>query len=109
MLTELLTLRETLRPTIDGLFAEASARGHPVIRPLWWANPDDPIAWEIDAQWSLGDDIIFAPVVAPGVHEVRCYLPAGSWVHPPSGEHFTEGWICHPAPLGSPAWFRRAE
>jgi alpha-D-xyloside xylohydrolase len=109
-LTKLLALRESLRPTIDALLAEASATGAPVIRPVWWAHPDDEIAWTVEDQWCLGDTIVFAPVLAPKVQYRRCYLPAGGpWTHASSGARFDGGqWVTVPAPLGSPAWLHES-
>jgi alpha-D-xyloside xylohydrolase len=111
LLTALLALRESLRPTIDALLVEASQTGAPVIRPVWWAHPDDSVAWNVEDQWCLGDDIVFAPVVEPGVRDRRCYLPGiDAWTHVASGARFDGGqWVKVPALLGSPTWFSRYE
>ena len=53
--------------------------GAPIIRPLWWAAPDDPAAYKVDDQFMVGDDLLVAPVLVQGATRRRVRLPPGSW------------------------------
>jgi alpha-glucosidase (family GH31 glycosyl hydrolase) len=57
----------------------ATETGAPVIRPLFWAAPDDPVTLVIGDQYLLGDSHLVAPVVTPGATARDVYLPAGTW------------------------------
>ena len=83
-----------------------SDEGLPVMRPLFYDAPDEERAYDRDAySYMLGGDVLAAPVVEPGAAERRVWLPAGEWVHIWTGERFSGGEICVPAPLGEPPVF----
>lgn len=106
-----------LAPYRRAVFAEAEARGWPVVRHLWMHHPDDPIARDTDDQFLLGRDVLVAPVknkcfTAPLCpYDKRVYLPRGEWVHLWTGRvHGSLGagvYTNVPAPLGQPAVFYR--
>ena len=54
---------------------------------------------------------MLAPVLEPGADTVEARLPAGRWVHMPTGEVVDGGAEAEPvtvaAPVGSPALFAR--
>ena len=99
------------------LYADAAARGWPLVRHLWLHYPDDSTAATIDDQFLLGSEILVAPIknkcftwpVCPYDKEV--YLPAGEWVHLWSGKVHGDAakgmMISVPAPIGEPAVFYR--
>jgi alpha-glucosidase len=92
------------------LVAEATEKGHPVVRPLFLHYPDDPRTHELRYQFLLGADLLVAPVLDKGADEVGVYFPASSaWIDLWSGaETGTPGaWSTKPAPLGKPAVFLR--
>jgi sulfoquinovosidase len=66
-------------PLIERLWARAQKTGMPIARPLWLAFPGDAEAAKQDQQWMLGDDILVAPVVRPGVASREVYFPEGCW------------------------------
>jgi alpha-glucosidase len=74
-------LRERYRllPYLYALFAEASATGAPVLRPLGWELPDEPALWQVDDQMMLGPWLLVAPVLEPGAARRAVRLPAGRW------------------------------
>ena len=98
-----------LAPIRATLMEEAETRGWPVVRPLFFHNPDDETAWSIEDQFMLGPDLVMAPVVAAGQVERTLYLPYGTWVHIPTGEaHSGLDWVTVSAPVGQPAVFVRS-
>ena len=74
-----LELRYQLLPYIYNLFYQAARTGAPVMRPLVWHYPDDPVAFGLDDQFMLGGDIMAAPVLLPGKRKRLVYLPEGLW------------------------------
>lgn len=53
--------------------------GTPIIRPMWWLQPEDEDAYLIDDQFAIGNDIVVAPVLYQGKTERDIYLPNGWW------------------------------
>ncbi|XP_076259597.1 myogenesis-regulating glycosidase isoform X2 [Rhynchophorus ferrugineus] len=53
--------------------------GLPIIRPLWMLDPSDPSCHTVMDEFSIGEDIIVAPILQYGVREREVYLPAGVW------------------------------
>lgn len=59
---------------------ESATSGIPIIRPIWWNSPNDPLAIKRDDEFLLGENILVAPVLERGVRSRLVYLPAGEWV-----------------------------
>ena len=62
---------------------DATARGYPIVRPLWWLADSqsqfDSQLFTITDQFLVGDDIMAAPILTP-VTERSVYFPKGtSW------------------------------
>lgn len=72
------TLHYELVPYLYELVREASATGAPVLRPLGLTWPGDARAWARDAEYTVGDALLAAPIVAE--RAARVYLPAGTWI-----------------------------
>jgi alpha-glucosidase (family GH31 glycosyl hydrolase) len=72
-------LRESRLPQLMGLAEEAAAVGLPIVRPMWWAEPEDDDCFEIADQWLLGNESLVAVVLQKGVRVRDVYLPAGRW------------------------------
>lgn len=53
--------------------------GFPIIRPLWMMDSDDPSCHAVADEFSIGDDLIVAPVLYSGARHREVYLPAGVW------------------------------
>jgi len=91
--------------------AEASARGWPLVRPLWLHYPDDPETLRLDRQLLLGSELLVSPALEPGVDAVDVYLPAGRWVSvwdgAVRGDPATGVRVRASAPIGRPAVFHR--
>jgi alpha-glucosidase (family GH31 glycosyl hydrolase) len=72
-------LRERLVPYLTAAAATAVATDRPLMRPLYFEWPSDAAVWSAPVSWLLGDDLLVAPVLSPGVTELPVYLPQGDW------------------------------
>ena len=104
-------LRESLRPYIDALLADAAKTGEPLLRPMAYVCSADAecLSKAADAQFMLGPDLLVAPVTASRAREWSVYLPAGdSWQHAFSGQVFDGGaWVRVPTTLDDFPLFHR--
>jgi hypothetical protein len=57
------------------LFANASTRGTPPVRPLFFEFPDEPELFAIDAQFLIGRDVLVTPVLLPNTSTVAGVFP----------------------------------
>ena len=76
-------------PRIISLGKEAVTTGYPIIRPMWWAAPDDHVTHDMDSQFMIGDDLVVAPVLEKGALGRRVYLPRGIWKDMINGKEYT--------------------
>ncbi len=83
-----LGLRYSLMPYIYAHAKDSSARGFPMLRPLFFEFPNDPGSWTIDDQYMFGSDLLVAPLFA-SVDRRRVYLPPGEWIDYQSGRVYT--------------------
>ena len=86
---KILQLREQLADYLVSCAKQATTTGAPIVRPLWWLVPGDPVAQEIYTEFMLGESYLIAPVLTPmdenkGKHSV--YLPEGVWREQFAGE-----------------------
>jgi len=88
-------LRESLCPYTRTLMEEAHEKGTPVMRPLFYEFPEDPVCWETEDVYMYGDTYLVAPVLEKGASGRTVYLPAGyRWKALESGEEHEGGqWI----------------
>jgi myogenesis-regulating glycosidase len=94
-------LHRDLGDYIYTLALRAASDGTPIVRPLFFRNPEDPATYTIGDQFMLGDRFLVAPVLEKGVEARDVYLPAGLWKDFWSGEmHSGNRWLrAYPAPL----------
>jgi alpha-glucosidase (family GH31 glycosyl hydrolase) len=57
----------------------STVTGDPIIRPLWWLDPEDPNSQTVSDQFLVGDDLLVAPVVQQGATSRNVVIPSGSW------------------------------
>jgi alpha-glucosidase len=106
---EMLKLRQRLLPYLYTLFDECHRTGAPILRPLFWANPEDTSTYSMEDEFLCGDSLLVAPVTRSGVEYRHVYLPAGSWFHLWTGTRVDgPAHILAHAPLGRPAVYVRA-
>lgn len=72
-----LFIREKMKPYIKELMQEASDKGTPVMRTLFYQYPEDEMAWNIEDQYMFGPDVLVAPIYEKGARERKVYLPKG--------------------------------
>ncbi|MER7725743.1 glycoside hydrolase family 31 protein [Streptomyces sp. NPDC096323] len=97
---EVLVERERLRPYWVTLAHLARLSGAPYVRPLWWSAPGDRALRECEDAFLLGDALLVAPVLEPGVGERPVRLPPGRWYDTVSGAVYEgPGQVVVEAPL----------
>ncbi len=106
---KMLKLRQRLIPYLYTLFEECHRTGAPIMRPLLFEYPEDETTYTMDDEFLLGNALLIAPIIRPGIEHRYVYLPRGTWFHRWTGERF-EGpaHILARAPLGEPAVYHRA-
>jgi alpha-D-xyloside xylohydrolase len=92
IISDLLALRERLRPYILEQMALAHTQGIPPMRPLFFDFLSDEAAAHIDDQFLFGPDLLVAPVLTQGARQREVYLPHGtSWTDAWSRQTFDGG------------------
>ncbi|MBP3216962.1 MAG: alpha-glucosidase, partial [Lachnospiraceae bacterium] len=99
-------MHKALGPYLKELMQEEVQQGIPVMRPLFYHYDEAPAYTEAE-EYLLGRDILAAPVIQQGKKEWTVWLPEDTWVHLFTGEEYTGGRVCVPAPLGEPPVFIR--
>ncbi len=83
---DILEMRYRLIPYLYTLAWFASQRGAPLMRPMFWYNPQNPALWGIADQYFLGPDLLVAPVLDEGLRQREVHLPEGLWYDLWTGE-----------------------
>ena len=100
-----LQLRYHLLPYIYDLAHE----NLPILRPLVMEFPQDPVCASLTDQFMLGENLLAAPVMTPGVSARAVYLPKGIWYDYYTGKRYVGGkYILADAPLDTMPLFARA-
>ena len=89
---ELLRIRESLVPMLEGAFADYHATGKPPIRALVADYTNDVETYGIDDQYIFCDDLVVAPLTAESDTR-KVYLPAGAWRDYWTKEPVSAGWM----------------
>ncbi|MDO0931461.1 glycoside hydrolase family 31 protein [Streptomyces sp. DG2A-72] len=71
--------RRRLLPYLVTLAHLARRTGAPYVRPLWWGAPEDRALRNCEDAFLLGDSLLVAPVLGPGVDRRAVQLPRGRW------------------------------
>jgi len=102
-------LRERLVPYLAESARSSIATSSPLMRPLYFDHPGDPLVWEHPLQWMLGADLLVAPVLESGAAEWQVYLPAGDWVDAFTGSRHGGGLVTRPTPIDELPVYVRAD
>ena len=90
-------MRSELFPYIYSSTAQSTRDSVPLLRPMYFNNPDAEAAYHNGQEYMLGDDLLVAPVVSPGVGPNRVskqsvWFPGGSdWFNTFTGEKYAGG------------------
>jgi alpha-glucosidase len=76
---EYLSLRYCLIPYLYTLAYDASEKGTPLVRPLFWRDPSEPRLWGVDDAFMLGDALLIAPVLQEAAITRPITVPQGLW------------------------------
>ncbi|MFJ5034016.1 glycoside hydrolase family 31 protein [Streptomyces sp. NPDC088560] len=71
--------RRRLLPYWVTLAHLARRTGAPYVRPVWWGSPEDRALRGCEDTFLLGDALLVAPVLDPGVKRRAVQLPRGRW------------------------------
>jgi alpha-glucosidase len=74
-----LELRYRLLPYLYTVVREATERGWPILRPLFFHHPEHPVAQQVEDEAFVGRDLLIAPVTRPGKVARDVWLPPGAW------------------------------
>ena len=80
-------LKYTLMPYIYAQARDASAKGHPLMRTLFFDYPADPTSWFIEDEYLFGTDMLVAPLFDSSTTR-NVYVPPGEWVDYQTGTSY---------------------
>ncbi|MBW4693694.1 MAG: glycoside hydrolase family 31 protein [Lyngbya sp. HA4199-MV5] len=81
IIRQFLQLRYRLLPYFYTLSWEASQKGYPPVRPVFWLDRTDSTLWNIDDAFLLGDRLLIYPILQDGQRSRAITLPKGQWYH----------------------------
>ncbi len=84
-------LHKALLPYIRKWSEVSCKTGMPLVRHLVLGHQDDPNTWNIDDQFTLGANILVAPILKLDSTKRDLYLPAGKWQNMLTGEVYEVG------------------
>ncbi len=76
---DFMKLRYSLLPYNYTLAWQNTVKGYPLMRPLFYAYPDDTTAVAVNDEYLWGDELLIAPVLDSGAVFRKLYLPEGEW------------------------------
>ena len=79
-----LRLRHQLLPYLYTMNYHASRDGQPLVRPLYYLEPEQPEAYERPNEYYFGTELLVCPITRPmdkaaGAASFTAWLPAGQW------------------------------
>ncbi|XRB24724.1 glycoside hydrolase family 31 protein [Pseudoscourfieldia marina] len=83
---ESLAIRGRFAREIARIAKDSAVSLEPMCRPMWWLDPHDTSSFSVNDQYSLGNDVVVAPVVERGAKSRSVYLPHGLWRELPTWE-----------------------
>lgn len=93
-------LRYHFLPYFYDLFRECETTGLPPMRPLVLHYEKDENVKNLNGEFLMGERMLVAPVMEPGMNHKLVYLPKGVWYDYWTGEKLDGGkWLMREAPL----------
>lgn len=78
VLRKFVGFKQSLMPYLFSQAIRTHASGVPMLRATFLEYPDDPVAWNLDTQYFLGDSLLVAPVFSNEGH-LTYYVPEGDF------------------------------
>ncbi|XP_059614356.1 myogenesis-regulating glycosidase isoform X1 [Phlebotomus argentipes] len=66
-------------PLLKKYLSDAMNEGLPLIRPLWMLDAQDTACLYVNDEFSIGENLIVAPILEKGQVQREVYLPQGVW------------------------------
>lgn len=102
------TLRYHFLPYYYDLFWECEKTGLPLVRPLVLHYEKDANVQDLNGEFLVGESMLVAPVMDPGMKHKLVYLPKGIWYDYWTGEKLEGGrWLVREAPLDTCPFYVR--
>ena len=91
-----LKLRHEMIPYLYTMNYHASHDGQPLIRPMYYLEPEQPEAYEVPNEYYFGTELIVCPITEPmdkaaGTACVKAWIPEGKWYDIFSGLKYDGG------------------
>ena len=91
-----LKLRHEMIPYLYTMNYHASHDGPPLIRPMYYLEPEQPEAYEVPNEYYFGTELVVCPITEPtdkaaGTACVKAWIPEGKWYDIFSGLKYDGG------------------
>lgn len=91
-----LKLRHEMIPYLYTMNYHASHDGQPLIRPMYYLEPEQPEAYEVPNEYYFGTELVVCPITEPtdkaaGIACVKAWIPEGKWYDIFSGLKYDGG------------------
>lgn len=73
-------LRMELLPYLYSVALDCAEASKPMMRPLVYQWPEDPLVWDCEDEFLLGDSLLVAPLLEENAEKRAVYLPEGQWI-----------------------------
>ena len=79
-----LRLRHMMLPYLYTMNYRAAFEGMPLVEPMYWADPNNPQAYEVPDEFRFGTELLVAPIVSDNddsaqLGSTEAWLPQGEW------------------------------
>ncbi len=101
-------MHASLAPYLKELVEEATEKGCPVMRPIFY-HYDEEAAYTEKSEYLLGRDMLVAPITVEGATSRKVYLPDDVWVHLFTEKQYHGGVIDVDSEIGCPPVFVRKD
>lgn len=94
IMTEWLRFRHRLIPYLYSAAERTHRLGEPLVRPLYYAWPEENSAYRVPNQYLFGESLLVCPITEPrrpelGLARTEAWLPAGRWFDIFTGQIYT--------------------
>lgn len=84
IICEYLRMRHEMVPYLYSMNVLASREGQPLVRPLYYLNPEKGEAYEVPNEYYFGTELLVCPITRKtdesGMADFQAWLPPGKWI-----------------------------